>query len=78
MQLVLALGALVSHQDRDLEKQYHEQGGEEGLHLRLLARDQQQLMDGPGDLEWGECDAILIVPSTRIGLPGAVAGVASE
>lgn len=61
MQFVLALGALVSHQERDLEKQCHEQGGEEGLHLRLLAWDQQQLMDGPGDLEWGEYDAIIFI-----------------
>lgn len=36
-----------------MEKQRHKQGSEEGLHLRLLARDQQQLTDGPGDLESG-------------------------
>lgn len=65
-----------------MEEQGHEQGGEEGLHFPLLARDQQQLMDGPGDLEWGEYDASsssssLTVPSTWVGLPSAVAGVAS-
>lgn len=70
MHLDLALGAPFSHQERDLEKQCHEQGSEEGLHLRLLARDQQQLMDGPGDLEsggrgGGEHDAIIFIVSHR-------------
>lgn len=48
---ILGHSAPFSHQGRDLEKQCHEQGGEEGLHLKLLTWYQQQLVDGPGGLE---------------------------
>lgn len=50
-QHILGHGAPFRHQGRDLEKQRHEEGGEEALHLELLTRYQQQLVDSPGGLD---------------------------